>query len=191
MARTKIKAIHERELELLILIKEVSKKYPEVSNRKIDVDRYCNDCNYRKDIKYKLTHIEERRRRSREYQKIDRQRNPERYAEYHRRHCQKHPWCVKENFDRWAISNPRKAMLTAATSRMAKAVIARLWIRPTVCPHCGRERLHIDFHHPNHLFRWKWTFCCKSCHYFFNRDRVPSSDKIIDLKQLLRESLSH
>ena len=204
MRTFKPKSFYKKELKNII--KLVSKKHPEVLKRKIDVDRFCSDKQYRNNLKWNLLHIEQRneiareqRRNNPEYfreRNRERQRNnPERQRENLRRYREAHPELTRERnrlaFQRRTINNPRKAMLTAATSRMASAVISRLWIRPTICPHCGKASPHIDFHHPNHLFWWKWTFCCKSCHYFFNRDKVPASDKIIDLKKLLRESNSH
>ena len=200
MRTLKSKSFYKKELKNLI--KLVSKKHPEVLKRNIDVDRFCNDKQYRNNLKYNLLHIEKRNRLSkerrannkehhREYQREWARNNPEVRKEILKRYKETHPESIRLGFERWTINNPRKAMLSAAASRMATAVINRLWIRPTVCPHCGRETPNIDFHHPNHLFWWKWTFCCKSCHYYFNRDKVPAADKIIDLKKLLRESISH
>jgi len=192
--------------ELTNIIKLVSKKHPEILKRKIDVDRFCSDKQYRGNVKWNLLHIEKRNRlnkerrrnnieRHREYNRERNRNHPEHCRQNMRRYREAHPELAREYsrrcFERRTINNPRKAMLAAAAGRMATTVISRLWIRPTVCPHCGKASPHIDFHHPNHLFWWKWTFCCKSCHYFFNRDKVPSSDKIIDLKKLLREGNSH
>lgn len=188
--------------ELTNIIKLVSKKHPEILKRKIDVDRFCSDSVYRKITKHRLLNIEKCREACRKWNRNNPERrrelyrnwirnNRERSREISHRYYVTHPERKRASFERWTINNPRKAMLTAAASHMAKAIISRLWIRPTVCPHCGRSNCNIDFHHPNHLFWWKWTFCCKSCHYFFNRDKVPASDTIIDLKKLLRESNSH
>lgn len=200
MAKLKSKSFYKKELKNII--KLVSKKHPEVLKRNIDVDRFCNDKVYRNNLKYNLLHIEERNRLSREhhinnpeYQRERHRKHPECNSQYLRRYRETHPELARERsrlaFQLWTINNPRKAMLIAAASHIADAVINRLWIRPTVCPHCGKASPHIDFHHPNHLFWWKWTFCCKSCHYYFNRDKVPASDTIVDLKKLLRESNSH
>ena len=173
------------EKQILNLIKVVSRKHPEVSNWKIDIDKYCTDYHYRWNTNYRLKSIE----KIREY---DRNRNRWEYRKkYNKEWFDNHPqYSIRKSFERWTINNPRRAMLAAAASHMSLAVINKLWIRPAKCPHCGKEHCKIDFHHPNHLFWWKWTFCCKSCHYFFNKDKVPASDKIIDLKKLLRESIS-
>ena len=199
-----MKTKREYKRELNSLIKEYSAVDARVKKMKINIKRYCSETQYRAVVNFKIKHFERKLEQTRRWQKSDRwkevlrkwyQRTKESRREmvsnYQRRYREEHPWMVRRHFDRWAINNPRKAMLCAAASRMAMSVINRLWIRPTVCPHCGRETPNIDFHHPNHLFWWKWTFCCKSCHYYFNRDKVPASDKIIDLKQLLRESSSH
>lgn len=196
----KPKSIYKKEINNLI--KLISKKYPEVLQWKIDINKYCNDSTYRKKTKYRLLNVEKCREQTRKWTEnnIERHReaqrnwevnNRERRREINHRCYMAHPERVRSRFDTWTINNPRKAMLCAASGRMAQTIINRLWIRPTVCPHCGRSNCLIDFHHPNHLFWRKWTFCCKSCHYFFNRDKVPASDTIIDLKKLLRESISH
>ena len=196
---SKPKSFYKKEFKNLI--KLVSKKHPEILEW-ISVDRYCNDVVYRKRIKYRLLNIEKiklywkkRRDNHKEYC-IEKSRewdinNRERRREIAQKYRSTHKRVIRSGFDTWVINNPKKAMLCAATGKMAQTIINRLWIRPTVCPHCGRSNCLIDFHHPNHLFWWKWTFCCKSCHYFFNRDKVPASDTIIDLKKLLRESNSH
>ena len=150
MRTLKSKSFYKKELKNLI--KLVSKKHPEVLKRNIDVDRFCNDKQYRNNLKYNLLHIEQRnelarkqRRNNPEYNRERRRNNPERNREYLRRYREAHPECNREYlrryreahpelvrercrsaFQRWTINNPRKAMLTAATSRMAGAVISRL-----------------------------------------------------------------
>jgi len=195
-----MKTKREYKRELNSLIEEYSKIDARVKKTKIDIEKYCSNKVYRRDVNKRIKHYDKFLEIRRNYNNSDRWKAMKREREKNnkdkrlvisKRYIEKHPWIIKERFERWAINNPRKAMLCAAASRMAMSVINRLWIRPTVCPHCGRETPNIDFHHPNHLFWWKWTFCCKSCHYYFNRDKVPASDKIIDLKQLLRESSSH
>lgn len=206
----KLKTKREYKSQLKNLIKEYSKIDDRINNLKINVTRYCTptEVAYRNHINFKIMHYSKHLECKLRYQRTDRwrecarlrmkrfkERNPERYKENMDRAKKKyratHPEYSRLSFQRWTINNPRKAMMSAAAAHMAIAVINRLWIRPTVCPHCGKEHCLIDFHHPNHLFWWKWTFCCKSCHYYFNRDKVPASDTIIDLKKLLRESLSH
>lgn len=219
MRQLKTKQQYKRELN--ILIKEYSKIDKKVKKMKIDMEKYYNNPRYRSQTNRKIKNYEKALEASRKlwpkYQKENRDRLIEKYKkrreenkqhikdytlkyntenrEIIRERCRKfresHPWIVKKHFEKWTINNPRKAMLCAAASSMTRAIINKLWIRPTVCPHCGREHCLIDFHHPNHLFWWKWTFCCKSCHYYFNRGKVPASDTIIDLKKLLRESNSH
>ena len=202
MRPLKTKQQYKRELN--ILIKEYSKIDARVNKMKIDINRYCNDLRYRHNINYRIKNYERINELVKCFNKTEKwkatrkkwiENNLEKYKEAVKKgwikYIKNHPEYRRKCFEKWTINNPRKAMLCASASRIATAIISRLWIRPTVCPHCGRSNCNIDFHHPNHLFWWKWTFCCKSCHYYFNRDKVPASDTIIDLKKLLRESNSH
>ena len=202
MRPLKTKQQYKRELN--ILIKEYSKIDARVNKMKIDINRYCSDLRYRHNINYRIKNYERINELVKCFNKTEKwkatrkkwiENNLERYKEAVKKgwikYIKNHPEYRRKCFEKWTINNPRKAMLCAAASRIANAIISRLWIRPTVCPHCGRSNCNIDFHHPNHLFWWKWTFCCKSCHYYFNKDKIPASDTIIDLKKLLRESNSH
>lgn len=211
----KSKSFYEKQLNNLI--KLTSKKHPEILTRNIDIDKYCSKTRYRCQINWRIRHFSKYRKTMIEYRNSHREYIQKKWREYYyrnreqcierarlwntshvervreieRRRRERNPLRSSINFARWKLNNPRRAQLCAAASAIATAAITKLWIRPTVCPHCGRSNCNIDFHHPNHLFWWKWTFCCKSCHYFFNRDKVPASDTIIDLKKLLRESNSH
>lgn len=199
-----MKTKREYKESLNSLIEEYSKVDARIKKMGVNIKRYCSNIKYRSYVNYRIRHYKQLNEKANRRMKTERWRaarkewiknNPEKLREANRKSSKKYyennPEIRRRCFERWIINNPRRAMLTAASARVASAVISRLWIRPTVCPHCGRETPNMDFHHPNHLFWWKWTFCCKSCHYFFNRDKVPASDKIIDLKRLLRESLSH
>lgn len=216
-----LKTKRELKKELNSLINEYWNINARVKKMNIDIKRYCNDSIYRAKTNRKIKNYEraleatrkhwvwyykknrdiliekcrKRRNENRQYIKDYTLRynteNREMLREKHRKFREEHPWITRRHFEKRTLDNPNRAMLCAASNRIASAAIRRLWIRPTVCPHCGRSNCNIDFHHPNHLFWWKWTFCCKSCHYFFNRDKVPAADKIIDLKKLLRESISH
>ena len=45
--------------------------------------------------------------------------------------------------------------------------VRELWIRPTVCPICNKEK-RVYTHHPNYD---KWNevvFCCQSCHWMIH-----------------------
>ena len=173
--------------EIKTLLDEYWKLDARVLSMKIDIEKYNTCWPYRRNIRHKIKHYSEYV----EYKAERNKNNQDRLRKSRDKYNNTHKEIVKKWFERWTINNPRKAMLCAAASHMAMAIISKLWIRPTVCPHCGKVSPNIDFHHPNHLFWWKWTFCCRSCHYYFNRDKVPASDTIIDLKKLLRESNSH
>ena len=202
-----LKTRQQYKRELNSLIKEYSKINKKIKDMKIDVEKYCwqNNVRYRIMINYRIRHFtqfkEARHRyieswRHAELCRLYYQRLKEKDIEEFRRQNRlkvhnyrvKHPEKKREYNQNWTIKNPRRAWLSAYASHISRAIINKLWIRPTVCPHCWRDEFKIEFHHPNHLFWWKWTFCCKSCHYFFNRDKVPASDKIIDLKKLWKQA---
>lgn len=41
--------------------------------------------------------------------------------------------------------------------------VRKLWIRPSVCPICSKEK-RIYTHHPNYEKWYEVVFCCQSCH---------------------------
>jgi hypothetical protein len=142
--------IYKKQLKNLLKLK--SKEHPEILKWKIDVDRFCSDCNYRARTIWKLKHIEKHRAsarnrinnnreraiaNTRRWQRENRQHiteqairwqreHPERAAIIRKRYCERHPEYTRTRFQSWTINNPKRAMLCAATSRMASTVISKL-----------------------------------------------------------------
>lgn len=42
--------------------------------------------------------------------------------------------------------------------------IAKLWIRPKICPICNKDVYNIQAHHPDNNVWNEIVFCCQSCH---------------------------
>lgn len=211
---SKLKTSKEYRQQINNLIKEYSKIDERIKNMKVDIAKYCkpSSIRYRVLINYRIKNFTRCKEKEKEYNRSDRKKEVERmymerlkindierFRERNRRNRriwiknnpERYKEKTKKSFERWTLNNSKKAMSVAWCGTIARAAISKLNIRPDACPHCWRDDLHIDFHHPNHKFWWIWTFCCRSCHYYFNRDRVVPSDKIIDLKKLLEENNSH
>ena len=83
--------------------------------------RHKDECKARS-----LKRRRENKDKVKDIQKKYAQSHKEKVREINKRYRDRHPLHTKKAFDAWAIKNPRKAMLCAATGRMATAIIGRL-----------------------------------------------------------------
>lgn len=88
-----------------------------------------------------------------------RENNKEFYKEYMNRYREEHKDELREKRTKRNLE-----MGYVGIHNITSKKVRELWIRPSVCPICSKEK-KIYTHHPNYEKWYEVVFCCQSCHW--------------------------